>query len=854
MNESAANKKDIVVTDHTLLKSLYYAEKDNQKACIATESPGLLINLLLNIMPGKISTVLSYPYYTNASQNVYMIKIQEIPHEAINDDSIDLHLKRLQSCGNIIYADKSLFGNRQQGTIADLAKMLVPNQIEIERSYENLVFWCDGARIYNNVIDVLFSLTVKNLRVARLKFGNNERYLVRAQGISSPVILSKFGNMEGLTMFYKPLVLSEIWIQWGWRYDFVDASTYEILREKNETIFIFRNGSSEKIKSDSINYIPLIKYMNLKFDMIQVHEAAPRDFNYHIERELKLKKNTLTDWARIEIEDLLQQEQEIRERIEWLKNMESVFTTQVSYKVMYYPFSPHKKDPIFPTYFFRKQHLRQLRQLMFYYGSVGSLGDGVMVTTCSFVEQSKLGRYNIDKKYYPRRGIVFETCKDWMAYSGLRVLIPEGFDLYPYLEVEEEDKTVIVNAFLETVGCTINSRKREDIRANPERYLYFIFPKQTNIISDWEKTDLEAIIIHEKEFRKFDIKIANMGIHFAMNEEDKNIANQIFNNHVTENIKEQFNSVITQLTQYLEDAFQYERRKFKKKIEEFNTYIENQDQNFKESKKAVNDSVGRIKKSEKIITSYEIYLSNFVESYTSKIQSSTKNIENFINEIKAFMQTLNNDIDAINRNNSEELNTKLSLLKEVKKNTSETIEEIIKLQDKRTKSNKSLQEIRDLENKFSDKYKEAKWNRLEIKDNLNKIWEIEKSFEGLKLEIDKISEHMQKIAESSYRSSVYSVSSNKHHEINVWVDGIISHMNEFKTMANNQTIVSHDLTKIINQFREPIDHITEDIKTSLPHLIRREETINQKKIFFKEANKYLKERISSIYELYKNFS
>lgn len=792
------------------------------KKCIVAESPEGLINLLLDI---DLSTeeIRSCPYYTALDGKSYMIRVNEIPNEPTIREQIQISIARKKS---LAYGDLSRFHGVPSGEVGHgLVDKLAPHLKDLARPYSALLFWCKNEDFFTEVLDVLFKLRVKNIEAARLQVGNEIIHLIQASGITSPIVLSKFSCLNDVKLLYPigvSLEFNKIWIEWGWQYN---LSSYNILQpDDSKVLFVF--GSGEKVLAKRPSFLRLLEFIKLKFESgTQTRPGEPRDFDEgEYDYILQLRPAWKT-WGKKEIDDLRQQEREIRERINWLEGIDSIFDRQSTHRVLFYPFGSKEREPNFPRYFFRSHSLYQLRQFKFYYGDLGPLGEGVLVGSKNFIDNFEKQGLEIASRFYPRNGWVFETAFDWLAAANLRVLIPEGFNLFPYLEIDEGDTARIVEAFLKTVvrfdsvvnrHVRLDPKKVENILSHPRDYLFFIFPKGEALIQSAEKSALEGLVLHKSDFCDFDIKLANLGINFAKTDEERNAVNQNFRTTIVQNFASQYDVSIGILRSHLEDSFQEERKRLKEKIDGFIEFTDNTEKALAERREKIDQTIKDINIKESIVSGYKDYLETIIEGYTSLCQTDSPSIEDFGRQIDLVLKELNRDTDTIFSDNADRFTQKIKFLREVQERSGKTQENMKAMLEKKEASLKALNELKELDKLFSSEISSVHLDSLEIRDNIQTTWSIDHTFRALSDHLSVLEDHLSNITGKMYRGETYAVTHDEDDLVKEWLEYINGRVNDIKSMkAQIKNGNSTTLKNILQKSQGPVAQCFQDLENSV---------------------------------------
>ncbi|VAW41647.1 hypothetical protein MNBD_CHLOROFLEXI01-507 [hydrothermal vent metagenome] len=652
---------------------------------------------------------------------------------------------RVDRLSSVFYAEPSECGPRDLIAMEDIIGDLSPDQVATGLPYSTLVFWCANADKFRSVLDTLFRLGIRQIHAAKLQERGEQVYLVRAVDIESPIVLSRFGYDTGVHIFYSLPSSADIWIEWGWEYALPDFSYYNIFSpEPGWTSFLFSNGTKAHVEQPDYNR--LLRFLNLHIDPGSKLQLLPDSSQFEeneFQYRLRLTRGTWQNRGKQELEDLLREEKEIRDRIDWLREIDGIFEGYLSHRVLFYPFSRTRKDPAFPNHFFRQQSLSELRKLAYYYGNASKLGDGVMVCGKHFIAESDSGDYEIPDKVYPRDGMVFESCADWNKLVGLRVLRPRGLDLFPYLEVDQADHNKIRDALLDRViardadgvDVKISKAEEEEIRANPQRYLFFLYRAK-----DEENSELEGFVLHEDKFKEFDLKIANMGVFFAQTEEEREIATKSYADSVEQHYTSAFDESMVKLRDDLELTFQKERVTVKDEIERFNQDLSEKLKALAKKTEDMNKLVRSIKSNELQLNKYDRFLSSSLSKYEELTRDMPSELLEFTIDIERIISRVVSNYTKMVDEKFEKLDdevAKLEGLRDFRARTTTGLEELTakkKSYEQALSSLNSANEWLDAEQDLINKSSLEK----EVKD----LWVVNDAFKLVSDSLNKIEHHL----------------------------------------------------------------------------------------------------------------
>lgn len=676
------------------------------------------------------------------SGEYWVLRLDQLSEGVQRFGDLDVRVDRLTS---VFYVEPSECGPRDLIAMEDVIGDLSPDYVATGLPYSTLVFWCANADKFRSVLDTLFQLGIRQIHAAKLQERGTQVYLVRAVDIESPIVLSRFGHDTDVHIFYSLPSSADIWIEWGWEYALPDFSYHNIFSlGSGWTSFLFSNGTKAHIAQPDYNR--LLRFLDLHIDQKSKLQLLPESRKFkekEFEYCLRLTRNNWQNRGKKELEDLLREEKEIRNRIDWLREIDDIFEGYPCHRVLFYRFSEKRQDPAFPDHFFRQQSMSELRKLAYYYGNAGELGDGVIVSGKHFIAESSSDDYEISEKVYPRDGMVFESCPDWATLVGLRVMRPRGLDLFPYLEVDQADRNKIMKAFLDRViardadgvDVRISKAEEKDIRANPQRYLYFLYR-----VNDEEHSELEGFVLHEDKFKEFDLKIANMGVFFAQTAEEREIATKSYADSVEQHYTSAFDNSMAKLSDDMESAFQKERVKVKEKIERFTLNISEKLKILAENTEGMNTLVHSIKSNETKLKKYDKFLSDSLSEYNQLTQGMSSELLGFTTDIERIISHGVNNYTTMVDEKFVELddeNARLEALRDFRTRTTTGLKQLTAKKNDYERALSSLTSA----NAWLEA-KQAEINKRSLEKEVKDLWVVNDAFEVASDSLNKIEHHL----------------------------------------------------------------------------------------------------------------
>ncbi|MDC1286785.1 hypothetical protein N8198_02750 [Gammaproteobacteria bacterium] len=621
------------------VKDLIPIDRSGARSHLACRSPEPLLWLLLDL--GLESDQVRRVVLCRDPKNeFYILRLEELGLQRDLDAELQLRLRRFEP---IFFAEPSLALEAESITGARVVDDLAPTVPVYSAPYSSLLFWCEGAGDFRFTLDVLFALGIRNIQAAKVHVADKIVFLVRAADIQSPTVLAKLGSREKVHIFYSAGTSVDAWIEWGWSFGFPDHSyTSLFLSELQQTVFLFENGDKTIVAPPE--YFRLLRFMDLHFDgHARLHRIAKSGTFRHDEMEysLRLTSNVWSESGKQELEDLLREQKEIQDRIDQLREIDGIFEGYKAERVLFFPYSKTHKDAGFPGHFFRNQSISEVRKLRYFYGNAGSLGDGLVVSSQAFAAGDFDHDHEIPRRAYPRDGMVFESCGDWAHLAGLRVLRPQGLDLFPYLEVDAQDRDKIVKALLERVIASdannavyrLGDAEQNDIREHPQDYLFFLHPGAGDNLEE-----LLGFVLHQDRFKKFEMKFANMAVFFARSDEEKELSTRSYSDSVVSHYQSQFDVGYDRLQKDLEKAFAGKRASVKQDIDSFlqdmksrNEQLEKQTSSLDKIHKSITSKRNELDAYDQLLTRYRskyrilgVKLSSQLDEFLQKTSTLVK--------------------------------------------------------------------------------------------------------------------------------------------------------------------------------------------------------------------------------------
>jgi len=693
-------------------------------------------------------------------------------------------------------------------------------------------------------IRFLCELSVENIRSLKIDEGDRETYLIWIPFIKTPACLTWFLSQPGeteSTVFY-PIYRSsyDIWVEWGFRFNFSDQRFYQILfSDAQANLLIHRNGNRTKLLKNINEFVPVIKFCKLSFsNRSQTNTAEARDFQPHeMEFTLKLIKETHRTTAEKKLEKLTQKEENIRREIEWLRSLNALYKDLNIQYMYFYPLGldgtgRYHKDPVFPEVFFSRHSLSQLQRLCFFYGEMGSLGEGVMLSSKYVAHNDAVSRLNLSNSVKPRKGMIFQSNPVWLEKAGLKIFSPVGFNVFPYLiDIDPSDIKKIVVALIDAYvwGVRQNAKgvreqtaseeelkkKADEIRANPLKFIYFLYPKMDLAHSDDETEELECLALNQTQFMNFNIKFQNLGLYFSLPRTQQQQIDQYGVNALDLNFSNQVKQCQERLDHSVEHSFQKHRTSLHEKISEFDEFMDVKSSQIDEMQTSLKDSQVRIDKKEELKKVYEAYLDRRIDGFR-KMESSRDNIESFIRNTQKFFSEMFRDLNNIILNGLEDYDAQIKKLKELEGKVQEANEEVESFNSKRLQLSDAVNTIEEMENSLRQAFSGIDWKKLDADEPIKKLWALQKSLAKL---MDLLSNYLQEIGVKN-RQIALPVQIPQYAQIGSWMDDLVKQIkaSDGKVLLKN----------------EPMETVVETIRMAIEEVKQAAAVSSEKKKIYEE--------------------
>lgn len=720
---------------------------------VCSRSPGILVQYL-HEMGLTIPKLREFDLYRDTAGTSFALNLEDLAAAGFSDEKIETCAAKYGD--NLQHmAEGSIFPNK--GKMHEVTGKFVPSIKDGIRSYGQLMLLFKNRDVFEQALDTLFRLEVEHVRALKLRHGDIDEYLVWLRNLNSPTVLSRFLFSSGVRVFYPVIPGSNygVWVQWGWRFDIHDQLIYRLFQNsETESVFVRSDGNRFVLGKGLSDFFPLIKFMELRYTP-KCQTTVPELLSFDppkLHYPLRLRRDTDRKNRKYEIDRLLQEEQEIRERIEWLRDIEEVFAKETTYRAYFYPLSLGSRDPVFPQAYLRRYPLHKLRQIQTFYGRIGSLGEGVLVCGTNFVQcradRSPGDLFHISNHLYPRSGMIFQSNPHWMAKAGLRVMTPDGFDLFPYLEVDSDDHQALVEAFLEaTVWGVLRSgtearRDKSDehlksledaIRNEPKKFIYLIYPKEPAKTHSWEDEDcpLEGSIISEESFRPFDVKTTNIGIHFSMDYKEREHFVNSIRETIVANVMERFDGSLKKMREALEARFQAERETVRQEIRELDNHVDESRKQIDNWRKSLEDGKKKVTSSEECLSRYNSFLESALSLYENIFVAQSKNVWESAQQLKAAVENAETFFKDISEDGKKTITQRIESFDEIEKEVKIVVSRTDDLLSRRNLAFKNVKTLENFTKKLSEKIASEKLGTLDLLENLKDHWKIEDAFAGL---------------------------------------------------------------------------------------------------------------------------
>lgn len=761
--------------------------------------------------------------------------------------------------------DVSAIQKMKKDRIRDQIEKLRPSPESKMARISSVMAWIKSKVEFEKTVTFLCELSADNIRSIKIEAGESG-YLIWIPFIKTPAILVWFLNQSspksGSTLYY-PIYRSsyDIWVEWGYSYGFADPAFYQLLLKDSRTnLLINRDGKKIEFSKNINEFIPIIKFSKLSFNYSsQTNTAESRSFGPHeVEFTLKIIKEAHRTGAEKQLEKLKKEEENVRREIEWLRSLNALYKDLDIQYLYFYPLGPdvnslYQKDPVFPEIFFRRHSLLQLNRLCFFYGNLGSLGEGVMVANKYIARHDSGGRFELSNSVKPRKGMIFQSNPIWLEKTGLRIFSPAGYDIFPYLvDIDPTDIHKIIDALIDSAvwGIQTNAEgvrqrtasekelktKAEDIRRQPERHIYFLYPKMAATHPEYETEDLECIILDESQFMDFNVKFQNLGLFFALAESQKKLMDQYGLNAVDENFQNQIKNCQTEMDNAVELSFQAHRALLKKKIDDFDAFIDAKTSEISEMEKALNESQARIDQKEVLKKAYEQYLDSRIDDFRN-IEKSASSVDLFITKIHAFFLHMTIDLNNFIANGTEGYEKQIKKFEELKSKVSKANAALEEFIEKKNQLAQSLKEIEVIQRKVHQQYSEIDWQRIQVAEPLKSLWGLR---EGLLDLTAKITGYADKLKQK-YDQMDPPIQIPQYDQVADW----LSELEKTISSVRNEWISRYDAAgryataepSIIDP--DPVNNIFETIRQTMDELLQDYKKHRDKKQLYNETSTHL---------------
>ena len=203
------------------------------------------------------------------------------------------------------------------------------------------------------------------------------------------------------------------------------------------------------------------------------------------------------------------------------------------------------------------------------------------------------------------------------------------------------------------------------------------------------------------------------------------------------------------------------------------------------------------------------------------------------------MSQLNKHIDAIFKDNEKQHTDQLKFLKDIQSDAGKTKKELRSLLEKREKSSNALTKLGEIQNQFAAQFDSRERRGLELKENIEELWNVNNAFKGLDKYLSQIHGHLTKVKSISHRGNIYSVA--PHYTlIEGWFDEISGRTGDLRSQwKRDATGNGNVIGKLLDDLREPVKRCFQDIEKSINLLKERKYRHSHKKESYQEISKYV---------------
>jgi hypothetical protein len=344
--------------------------------------------------------------------------------------------------------------------------------------------------------------------------------------------------------------------------------------------------------------------------------------------------------------------------------------------------------------------------------------------------------------------MIFQSNPHWMAKAGLRVMTPDGFDLFPYLEVDSNDHQALVEAFLEASVWGVLRNKlgarrdkpdehwkslADSIRKDPQKFIYLIYPKDPVKIPNWEDENcpLEGLIIAEDSFRPFDAKTTNIGIHFSMDQQEREDFGNSIRETIVANVLERFDGSLQKMREALEARFHEERATVRLEISQLDSHVEETRKRIDDWRRDLEDGKKKVTSREECLNRYNSFLESVLSLYENIFITQSKNVWESAQQLRAAFENAETLYKNISEDGKKAIAGCIESLDKIEEEIKTVVKRATDLLSRRDLAFNNIKALEKFTKKLSGKIASRKYLALDLSENLNDHWKINDAFAGL---------------------------------------------------------------------------------------------------------------------------
>lgn len=420
-----------------------------------------------------------------------------------------------------------------------------------------------------------------------------------------------------------------------------------------------------------------------------------------------------------------------------------------------------------------------------------------------------------------------------MAKAGLRVMTPDGFDLFPYLEVDSDDHQALVEAFLEaTVWGVLRSgtearRDKSDehwksledaIRNEPKKFIYLIYPKEPAKTPSWEDEDcpLEGSIISEESFRPFDVKTTNIGIHFSMDQQEREDFGNSIRETIVANVLERFDGSLKKMREKLESRFKEERDTVRQEIGQLDSHLEETRKRIDDWRKTLEDGKKMVTSREECLNRYNLFIESVISLYENIFIMQSKNVWEFAQQLRPAFENAETLYKDISKDGKKAVTERIESLDKIEEEIKTVVSRATDLLSRRDLAFNNVKTVENFTKKLSAKIISRKYLALDLSENLNDHWKINDAFAGLNTFLLHASGVLEEARKLERRHQTLGASYKEPETVSRWFEETLGRLQETSEKWRSRAQTDHSLllpSKVLEETGRCLDELEKCVET-----------------------------------------